>query len=190
VSTDEARFFQIIELHPDDDGNWLVYADWLEEQGDPRAEYVRLCVALGRGSYEGEAAHASFQRLWSLRPGMAAEWLARVAQLRANRPARFRITEVHTLGHVPPQEMFDRAMSIIIGYLEAGQLAVGREVNIPLEAGGYLVRRITGMEMFNRSLSQATAGDEPPEFALGWSGHQLAQAGIQQFGIITTTGRD
>jgi uncharacterized protein (TIGR02996 family) len=28
--------------HPYEDTPWLVYADWLEEQGDPRAELIRL----------------------------------------------------------------------------------------------------------------------------------------------------
>src|SRR5262249_39515714 len=28
--------------HPYDDAPWLVYADWLEEQGDPRAEFIRI----------------------------------------------------------------------------------------------------------------------------------------------------
>jgi uncharacterized protein (TIGR02996 family) len=34
--------------NPDDDTVRLVYADWLEEQGDPRAEFIRLQIALAR----------------------------------------------------------------------------------------------------------------------------------------------
>src|SRR5262245_31674985 len=33
---------------PDDDTPRLIYADWLEERGDPRGEYVRLAVAIER----------------------------------------------------------------------------------------------------------------------------------------------
>jgi uncharacterized protein (TIGR02996 family) len=39
-------FIQAIVASPDDDELRLVYADWLEEQGDPRGDYLRLAVAL------------------------------------------------------------------------------------------------------------------------------------------------
>jgi len=42
--TDERAFLKAILEKPDDDSRKLVYADWLEEQGDPRAEYLRLTV--------------------------------------------------------------------------------------------------------------------------------------------------
>ena len=45
--THEESFLQAIREHPDDDTPRLVYADWLEEHGDPaRAEFVRVQVAL------------------------------------------------------------------------------------------------------------------------------------------------
>jgi uncharacterized protein (TIGR02996 family) len=34
--------------HPEDQTLWLVYADYLEEQGDPRATYIRKCPVLLR----------------------------------------------------------------------------------------------------------------------------------------------
>jgi uncharacterized protein (TIGR02996 family) len=37
---DEA-FLQALREHPEEEANWLVYADWLEERGDPRAELYR-----------------------------------------------------------------------------------------------------------------------------------------------------
>jgi uncharacterized protein (TIGR02996 family) len=40
--------FQEILAHPDDDVPRLVYADWLEERGDPRGEFVRAQVELAR----------------------------------------------------------------------------------------------------------------------------------------------
>jgi len=42
--SDERGFLTAILERPDDDATKLVYADWLEEQGDPRAEYLRLMV--------------------------------------------------------------------------------------------------------------------------------------------------
>jgi uncharacterized protein (TIGR02996 family) len=39
---DEAAFLEAIREDPNDDAARLVYADWLEEQGDSRCEYLRL----------------------------------------------------------------------------------------------------------------------------------------------------
>jgi len=46
--TDEDGFIQSILEAPDDDVPRLQYADWLEEQGDPRGEFIRLQVELAR----------------------------------------------------------------------------------------------------------------------------------------------
>jgi uncharacterized protein (TIGR02996 family) len=40
--SDEEALLAAIEQDPDDDATRLVYADWLEEQGDIRGEYLRL----------------------------------------------------------------------------------------------------------------------------------------------------
>lgn len=47
-SSDEAGFLQAILDSPDDDGIRLIYADWLEERGDPRGEFIRLQCHLAR----------------------------------------------------------------------------------------------------------------------------------------------
>jgi uncharacterized protein (TIGR02996 family) len=48
MSEDEA-FLRAIWAEPDDDGPRLVYADWLEENGQPqRAEFIRVQCELGR----------------------------------------------------------------------------------------------------------------------------------------------
>jgi uncharacterized protein (TIGR02996 family) len=39
---EEEAFFQAIQEHPEDTALRLVFADWLEERGDPRAELLRL----------------------------------------------------------------------------------------------------------------------------------------------------
>jgi uncharacterized protein (TIGR02996 family) len=46
MSTEEA-FLHAIQDHPDDVATRLAYADWLEERGDLRAEYIRLCLQTG-----------------------------------------------------------------------------------------------------------------------------------------------
>src|SRR5262249_42657415 len=50
--TDEAAFLRSILDDPDDEANRLVYADWLEERGDPRAELVRLQLETDRQARE------------------------------------------------------------------------------------------------------------------------------------------
>jgi uncharacterized protein (TIGR02996 family) len=48
MNLEEAFLREVIE-HPDDDGPRLVYADWLEENGDPaRAEFIRVQCQLAR----------------------------------------------------------------------------------------------------------------------------------------------
>jgi uncharacterized protein (TIGR02996 family) len=45
---DDAAFLQGVVAAPEDNALRLVYADWLEEQGDPRAEYLRCqCARAG-----------------------------------------------------------------------------------------------------------------------------------------------
>jgi uncharacterized protein (TIGR02996 family) len=46
--TRDQAFLQAILDSPDDDAPRLVYADWLEERGDPRGEFIRLQCALAR----------------------------------------------------------------------------------------------------------------------------------------------
>jgi uncharacterized protein (TIGR02996 family) len=48
--TDESAFIAAVRDSPEDDGPRLVYADWLDEQGDPelaaRAEFIRVQCGL------------------------------------------------------------------------------------------------------------------------------------------------
>jgi uncharacterized protein (TIGR02996 family) len=68
--TDDASFLQAIQNDPDDDTNRLVYADWLEERGDFRAEYLRL----------QNQPVKMFQRLWELRNQIDLAWLTAVGK--------------------------------------------------------------------------------------------------------------
>src|SRR5437762_1580159 len=49
MSEIEATFLEAIRAAPDDDEVRRVYADWLDERGDPRGEYLRLEIQLVRG---------------------------------------------------------------------------------------------------------------------------------------------
>jgi uncharacterized protein (TIGR02996 family) len=44
--TNENTFLRAIRAEPDDTALRLAYADWLEERGDVRGEYIRLESAL------------------------------------------------------------------------------------------------------------------------------------------------
>jgi uncharacterized protein (TIGR02996 family) len=46
--TDRAAFLRAICERPHDDAPRLVYADWLDEHGDPRGEFIRLQIDLAR----------------------------------------------------------------------------------------------------------------------------------------------
>jgi uncharacterized protein (TIGR02996 family) len=57
-----ADFLEAICADPEDDGPRLVYADWLEEHGQPRrAEFIRLQIQLARGDATPDA-HAGLRQ--------------------------------------------------------------------------------------------------------------------------------
>lgn len=52
MSGEEAAFWAAVRANPDDETARLVFADWLADRGDPRAEYMRTplagaCIRLG-----------------------------------------------------------------------------------------------------------------------------------------------
>ena len=48
-------FLQRIRAYPDDDAPRLVFADWLDEQGDPRGAFIRVQLALAQLDAEESA---------------------------------------------------------------------------------------------------------------------------------------
>lgn len=69
--SDEAGFLRAIQENPEDDAR-LAYADWLEDRGDIRGEYLRL---------EHQFAHVP-RRLAQLREQIDQAWLASVSKRR------------------------------------------------------------------------------------------------------------
>ena len=47
TSSEHLEFIQAIQAEPDDDTPRWVYADWLEDQGDPLGEFIRVQCTLG-----------------------------------------------------------------------------------------------------------------------------------------------
>lgn len=61
---------------PEDRTTWLVYADWLEDRGDPRAEFLRLVVARAQMPEDDPEAVPADARLTQLRGELDPRWMA------------------------------------------------------------------------------------------------------------------
>ena len=51
MATESQLITEVLD-NPDDDDPRLVYADWLDEQGDPRGEFIRVQCELHRSCPE------------------------------------------------------------------------------------------------------------------------------------------
>jgi uncharacterized protein (TIGR02996 family) len=73
---DDKVFLRAIMANPAELTAWLAYADWLEERGDPRAEFIRLEVR--RGQLRATQAEWGLveSRLRELRESLDADWIA------------------------------------------------------------------------------------------------------------------
>ena len=74
LTSHEEGFLNAIAHEPDDDALRLIYADWLEEQGDTRADLVRVQVELACRNLPGERRTALRLRERELLAEHAAEW--------------------------------------------------------------------------------------------------------------------
>jgi uncharacterized protein (TIGR02996 family) len=75
---DEKGFLAAIRARPTDNDLRLVYADWLEEQGDPRAEFLRLDCQLGGYPPEDGRSTRLRQQLAERFAGLDPDWVATV----------------------------------------------------------------------------------------------------------------
>ena len=72
---EEKAFLATLRACPADDTARLVYADWLEERGDCRGEFLRVAVAARTAAITGADLHRQLHRLDELRPAVAPEWI-------------------------------------------------------------------------------------------------------------------
>src|SRR5262245_58493353 len=89
--SDEEGFLEAIQADPGDDFSRLVYADWLEERGDSRGEFLRLHLALRSLPPDHPHRSSGEQALSRLRKGLDPGWLMLAEPERA-----------HLYGQVPP----------------------------------------------------------------------------------------
>jgi uncharacterized protein (TIGR02996 family) len=157
--TEERGFLGALEEEPGDDTSWLVYADWLEDRGDPRAEYVRVTADLSRGAVTLAFLQPVSEYLKKLGVIMPAAWTEQIIRLRAARPLRFRIVRVnHFGGH--------ESETRVRGILESGTVSVGSGVAIPLTGGSTVHGWVRGFSRYSTTVSQHSAGQEPLECVL------------------------
>lgn len=78
--TAEESFLPALDADPADDVTRLVYADWLEERGDVRGEYLRREVELGQRSEDDPLHRAAEARCAELRGQVPRPWLRRAGK--------------------------------------------------------------------------------------------------------------
>jgi uncharacterized protein (TIGR02996 family) len=80
---DKAAFLEAILAAPDDDMLRLVYADWLEECGDPKGEFIRLQCAHAKTWHEAisVAGDPECQRMKLLQKEYGDRWLQGMPEL-------------------------------------------------------------------------------------------------------------
>jgi uncharacterized protein (TIGR02996 family) len=86
MSSDEAALLQAVIATPDDDLPRLVYADWLDERGDPRGEYIRLQVEITRAAPHTDQYAALRGRLKALRATVPPAWVEAMGYRPRHRP--------------------------------------------------------------------------------------------------------
>jgi uncharacterized protein (TIGR02996 family) len=77
--TEDEAFIRTIVDHPGDDTPRLVYADWLDDHGDPRGVYLRTEVAWAKPWHQGRRP-ADAPELRGSAADLDAVWVARVSR--------------------------------------------------------------------------------------------------------------
>lgn len=88
---DELDFLREIEQSPTDEMPRLIYADWLEEHGDERADYLRLECELHRMGQLTPKFMELTERLRDMREDFDPRWLVAVGRTRVGNCASFSI---------------------------------------------------------------------------------------------------
>ena len=90
--TEDEPFLRTLLANPDDRVSRLVYADWLDERADPRAEFLRVEARAAELPHDHPDLAELRQRLLELQTTLPRWWLAVVGGLRTTRtdpdPAR------------------------------------------------------------------------------------------------------
>jgi len=77
-NSEEQAFLSRVREWPDDDGPRLIFADWLDEQGDPRGEFIRIQCAIARLPHDDPRRADLQQREQALLDAHQHDWAARL----------------------------------------------------------------------------------------------------------------
>lgn len=83
---ENAQFLDAIQSSPQDESLRLVYADWLEERGDERAELVRLETAMSKMRVFSDSYFNNKARRDELRGKADGSWLQAIGYVPTHRP--------------------------------------------------------------------------------------------------------
>jgi carbon storage regulator len=84
---EEAAFVRAVVEEPADDGLRLIFADWLEERGDPLGEYLRLRCRLARLADDDPQRDGLAERAWALWGSYGRAWEATLPAVLWSPPA-------------------------------------------------------------------------------------------------------
>ncbi|MCI0700666.1 MAG: TIGR02996 domain-containing protein, partial [Planctomycetia bacterium] len=113
MSEDEP-FLRAILVEPDDRVSRLVYADWLDERADPKAEFIRIEARLTELPPDHEESAVLRRRRRELQAQLPAWWLAILGSVRAT-PSERGSAEIETVARMlgrPVQFVDDKGYTI------------------------------------------------------------------------------
>ena len=157
-------FLDDIVAHPEEPSLWLILADWLDEQGDPRAEMIRLHWM---AQYE---------------PGHR-EWLAREARIRELlRGGMLPIVPGRSVGGIEFAWIPPGSFAMGSPADEDGHSERERQHRVTLTRGYFL-----GIHLVTQNQWQAVMGSNPSAFSRGGMWHNdvrnFSDAGVGRFPV-------
>src|SRR5437879_5220282 len=117
----QTQLLAALRENPADIVTWLVYADSLEEIGDPTGPFIRLSLELTGGLTNTQDAEGRIIEFEKLHATAHPETRELLADYRSGLPTRFRVLSISLIGHDPPRDMFGYARTAAVGFLETGQ---------------------------------------------------------------------
>ncbi len=193
---EEGDFIRAILAAPDDDTPRLVFADWLEERGDPRGEFIRVQCALAREDNRTGRQHRELSARQSELVRAHPEWVRPVEPLGLigtdpDRSGLFRRGFVEDLATVAGtflargDELFRAAPLLrhvrLIGLDAAGARAL---------AGSPYLGRLTKLDLDGGPYGDNRVGDVGAEALAGAAGlSRVAELGLANNGITDAGAR-
>src|SRR5262249_23583126 len=148
----EAAFLEDICAHAEDDAPRLVFADWLEENGQPhRAEFIRLQCRLATMGEDDPERSALEDREWELATVYRDEWREGVPAWARKEPFAFRRGFVGRLSMTATQFLKHGEAPFRVVPLEELHLrSVGQQMQEV--AASPLLRCLTGLDLSGNEL--------------------------------------